>query len=41
MANTKRAYSDNVSGDFFVDETCIDCDMCRQIAPSVFQEASD
>ena len=41
MANTKRAYSDNVPGDFFVDETCIDCDLCRQIAPSVFQEASD
>lgn len=41
MANTKRAYPDNVPGDFFVDETCIDCDMCRQIAPSVFQEASD
>ncbi len=41
MATFKRSYPDNVQGDFFVDETCIDCDMCRQIAPSVFREASD
>ncbi len=27
----------NADGDFFVDETCIDCDACRQIAPSVFK----
>jgi glyoxylase-like metal-dependent hydrolase (beta-lactamase superfamily II)/ferredoxin len=41
MANPKRSHPDNVSGDFFVDDTCIDCDLCRQIAPSVFSEASD
>jgi glyoxylase-like metal-dependent hydrolase (beta-lactamase superfamily II)/ferredoxin len=41
MANPKRAYLENVPGDFFVDETCIDCDLCRQIAPSVFREDSD
>lgn len=41
MATIKRSHPDNVAGDFFVDNTCIDCDMCRQIAPSVFQEASD
>jgi len=41
MANLNRAYADNVAGNFFVDETCIDCDQCRQIAPSVFAEASD
>ena len=41
MANRKRSYADNAAGDFFVDETCIDCDLCRQIAPSVFQEARD
>ena len=41
MANLKLAYPDNVSGNFFVDTTCIDCDLCRQIAPSVFKEASD
>jgi len=41
MANPKRAYPENVAGDFFVDDTCIDCDLCRQIAPSVFKEESD
>jgi glyoxylase-like metal-dependent hydrolase (beta-lactamase superfamily II)/ferredoxin len=41
MASLKRAYSENVPGDFFVDDTCIDCDLCRQIAPSVFQDEGD
>jgi len=41
MANPQHAYAENVSGNFFVDDTCIDCDLCRQIAPSVFEEASD
>ena len=31
--------AENVSGDFFVDETCIDCDTCRQLAPEVFADA--
>lgn len=38
MASLYRAYRENVGGNFFVDETCIDCDLCRQIAPSVFRE---
>jgi glyoxylase-like metal-dependent hydrolase (beta-lactamase superfamily II)/ferredoxin len=41
MANPKRAYVENAAGDFFVDDTCIDCDLCRQIAPSVFKEQED
>src|SRR5262245_58421912 len=41
MANRNHAYAENVPGAFFVDETCIDCDQCRQIAPSVFLEESD
>jgi glyoxylase-like metal-dependent hydrolase (beta-lactamase superfamily II)/ferredoxin len=41
MANSNHAYAENVPGNFFVDETCIDCDLCRQIAPSVFEEGSD
>ncbi len=28
-------------GDFYVDETCIDCDACRQIAPAVFRDHGD
>jgi hypothetical protein len=35
MANPKKRVPENVSGDFFVDTTCIDCDTCRQIGPQV------
>src|SRR5437867_5949649 len=41
MGNIKRAYPENVSGTFFVDDTCIDCDLCRQIAPALFTEDDD
>ena len=27
----------NVPGPFYVDESCIDCDMCRTIAPAFFK----
>ena len=38
MAQINARLSENVSGDFFVDSTCIDCDACRQIAPAVFRD---
>lgn len=38
MANRARAHPGNVSGPWFVDDTCIDCDACRQLAPSVFSD---
>jgi len=41
MASRSEQYPDNAVGDFFVDRTCIDCDACRRIAPTVFAEASD
>jgi glyoxylase-like metal-dependent hydrolase (beta-lactamase superfamily II)/ferredoxin len=41
MANPRKRVPDNLPGDFFVDSTCIDCDACRQIAPSVFGEAEE
>ena len=41
MASLARSYPDNAPGDFYVDRTCIDCDACRRIAPSVFEEAFD
>jgi glyoxylase-like metal-dependent hydrolase (beta-lactamase superfamily II)/ferredoxin len=41
MANLAKRVAENVPGDFFVDSTCIDCDACRQIAPSVFGEATE
>lgn len=36
MANPKRRLPDNSPGDFYVDETCIDCDTCRWLAPDTF-----
>ena len=41
MASPQRSYSSNVPGTFFVDNTCIDCDLCRQIAPNTYSEESD
>jgi len=41
MADLKKQVPENRPGDFFVDSTCIDCDACRQIAPSVFGEAEE
>jgi ferredoxin len=38
MADVKRSYAENIPGDFFIDDTCIDCDLCRQIEPSVYRE---
>ncbi len=38
MARAALRVAENVAGDFFVDSTCIDCDACRQIAPSVFHD---
>jgi glyoxylase-like metal-dependent hydrolase (beta-lactamase superfamily II)/ferredoxin len=41
MAQTELRKPENVEGDFFVDSTCIDCDLCRQIAPTVFRDDGD
>jgi len=41
MASAALRLPENVPGDFFVDSTCIDCDACRQIAPSVFADDGD
>jgi len=40
MATQKKRVLQNVPGDFYVDSTCIDCDACRQIAPTVFGEGA-
>ncbi len=26
----------NIQGSFYVDDTCIDCDLCRSAAPTIF-----
>ena len=41
MANPSKRLPENVPGDFYVDDTCIDCDACRQIAPTVFRDHGD
>lgn len=41
MARLTQRRAENVSGDFYVDTTCIDCDTCRWMAPSVFTEVGD
>jgi glyoxylase-like metal-dependent hydrolase (beta-lactamase superfamily II)/ferredoxin len=38
MALLELRLAENVEGDFFVDDSCIDFDACRQIAPAVFQD---
>ncbi len=39
MADPSKIVSSNVSGNFFVDTTCINCDTCRQLAPETFVDA--
>jgi glyoxylase-like metal-dependent hydrolase (beta-lactamase superfamily II)/ferredoxin len=41
MASLAQRLPDNVPGDFFVDDTCIDCDACRIFAPAIFSDATD
>lgn len=36
MASPSRRRAENVEGDLFVDDTCIDCDTCRWMAPEVY-----
>ena len=36
MANPKHRLASNAPGPFYVDEACIDCDICRNHAPTIF-----
>jgi glyoxylase-like metal-dependent hydrolase (beta-lactamase superfamily II)/ferredoxin len=36
MARRELAVAENVPGDLFVDDSCIECDTCRELAPEVF-----
>lgn len=38
MAKAARRRPGNAPGPWFVDDTCIDCDTCRQVAPDVFAD---
>jgi glyoxylase-like metal-dependent hydrolase (beta-lactamase superfamily II)/ferredoxin len=39
MASQALRLRENVDGEFFVDETCIDCGMCREVAPAIYGRA--
>jgi ferredoxin len=41
MADLANRYSDNTSGKYYVDNQCIDCDLCRETAPSNFRRNDD
>jgi glyoxylase-like metal-dependent hydrolase (beta-lactamase superfamily II)/ferredoxin len=36
VANPEHRLSTNAPGPWFVDQACIDCDLCRQLSPSIF-----
>jgi glyoxylase-like metal-dependent hydrolase (beta-lactamase superfamily II)/ferredoxin len=36
MARLAARLPENAAGEFYVDSSCIDCDTCRRVAPSVF-----
>ena len=36
MADVANSYLENSPGRYYVDNQCIDCDLCRQTAPSNF-----
>jgi glyoxylase-like metal-dependent hydrolase (beta-lactamase superfamily II)/ferredoxin len=37
MARLEARLAGNVPGDFYVDDSCIDCAMCRIVAPAIFR----
>lgn len=41
MASVKNKYPENVSGRYYVDNQCIDCDLCRETARECFKRNDD
>jgi ferredoxin len=41
MADREDKVSDSAAGKYYVDTQCIDCDLCRETAPSNFQRNED
>ena len=41
MADRTHKVPENAPGSWFVDVTCIDCDLCRETAPENFVRAND
>ncbi len=36
MADKEDKVEENVEGRYYVDVQCMDCDMCRELAPDIF-----
>jgi len=36
MADKANKYTENAPGKYYVDNQCIDCDLCRETAPNNF-----
>jgi ferredoxin len=41
MADPNSRLPENVPGVFYITSECIDCDMCRETAPSIFKRNDD
>jgi ferredoxin len=41
MADKTNKLPENVSGPYYVDDQCIDCDACRETAPAFFHRNDD
>ena len=41
MAHSNLRRPQNISGDFYVDSTCIDCDTCRWMTPEVYSRIGE
>jgi ferredoxin len=41
MADLNSRLPQNAPGPWYVDSNCIDCDLCRETAPSVFRRDED
>lgn len=41
MADLSNRYPENTNGTFYVDDQCIDCDLCRETAPANFTRNDD
>ncbi len=41
MASIDEKWADNANGKFYVDEQCIDCDLCRETAPDFYTRNED
>ena len=41
MADIANKYPENAPGKYYVDNQCIDCDLCRETAPNNFKRNED